>query len=60
MTLTAPTKNPVKVRAGKAAALARWGPEPRILRLDTLQPPYRDAVLALLAAAKSTRAVDGG
>lgn len=52
MTLTAPTKNPVKVRAGQAAALARWGPERRVVRLDTLPTEYRRAVMALLDAAR--------
>jgi hypothetical protein len=46
-------KNPVKVRAGALGALARWGGEPHILRLDTLTPEQRRLVMALVDAARS-------
>lgn len=41
-------KDPAKVRAGQASAIARWGPEPRIVRIDDLTPPQRRLVLALI------------
>jgi hypothetical protein len=41
-----------RVRAGKIAARARWGP-PRVIRLDTLEPPYRRLILAMVEAAKA-------
>ena len=49
--MSARPKDPQKVKAGKASALARWG-EPRVIRLDTLRPEARRLVLALIAAAK--------
>ena len=45
-------KNPVKVRAGTIGARTRWGPEPRVIRLDELSAPQRRLVVALVAAAK--------
>jgi hypothetical protein len=45
-------KNPAKVAAGKAGMRARWGAEPRIVRLDDLNPPQRRLVLALIEAAR--------
>jgi hypothetical protein len=50
------TKNPAKVRAGRASAVVRWGPEPRpprIVNLGALTPEARRLVLALVAAAKA-------
>lgn len=37
------------------AARRRWGPE-RVVRLDSLAPPYRAAVLALVDAARKEAA----
>ncbi len=51
-----PEKNPVKVRAGLIGSRVRWGPEPRIVRLDELSDPQRRLVVALIAAAKSEAA----
>lgn len=44
-------KDPKRVRAGRIAARVRWGPEPRILRLDQLSPERRRIILALVALA---------
>jgi hypothetical protein len=48
----APTreKDPRRVRAGKAAMLARWGPGPRVVRLSTLDPITADIIRAILDA----------
>ncbi len=48
-------KNPVKVRAGAIGAKKRWG-EPRIARLDSLDPRVREAVIALIRADEAARA----
>lgn len=45
-------KNPVFVEAGRRGARRRWGAEPRIVRLDSLTPPQRRLVLALVDAAR--------
>lgn len=47
-TLSAP-----QMEQRRLAARARWGPEPRIVRLDELTPPQRRLVLALVDAAKA-------
>jgi hypothetical protein len=52
MTASDRPKNPRLVAAGKAGMRARWGP-PRIVRLDTLEPPYRRLILAMVEAAKA-------
>lgn len=39
-----------KVEAGRLGARARWGEQPRIVRLDALTPDQRAVVLALVAA----------
>ncbi len=54
--MTTATKNPVKVKAGLASAAKRWGPEPRVVRLDELSPPQRRLVLALVDAARQETA----
>jgi hypothetical protein len=46
------TKQGVFADAGRKGARKRWG-EPRILRLDTLEPPYRRLILAMVEAAKA-------
>lgn len=51
MTLT--ERNPRRVRAGKVAAVARWG-APRTVRLDALTPEWRRAVVAIIEAAKAS------
>lgn len=53
------TKDPVKVASGLAGARARWGPEPRVVRLDDLSTPQRRLVVALIEAerAKNKEAV---
>lgn len=53
-----PPKNPIKVRAGKAGAESRWGPDRRSVRLVSLNPPQRRLVLALIAAAELENGVD--
>ncbi len=47
-----PHKNPLKVRAGQAAAVKRWGDAPRVLKLHDLNPAQRRLVLALVDAAR--------
>lgn len=47
-------KDPAKVRAGQAGALSRWGPQ-RIVRLDSLDPRVRAAVVALIRADEEVR-----
>lgn len=44
--------NPIKVKAGKIGATKRWGAEPRVIRLDELDPPKRRLILALVDAAR--------
>jgi hypothetical protein len=41
------------VKAGKASAAARWGPEGRVVRLDALDPVTRDIVIAILRARRA-------
>lgn len=48
-------KNPVKARAGRLGARAKWGPK-RVLRLDTLPDPVRAAILAMVDAEAHARA----
>ena len=50
--MTIAAKDPVKVRAGQIGARSRWGPEPRIVRLDELTAPQRRLVMALVDAAR--------
>jgi hypothetical protein len=50
--------NPDKVKAGRAAALKRWGAEPRVIRLDDLTAPQRRLVIALVNAARKEAAAD--
>lgn len=47
-----PSPAPHRSRAGRIAARARWGPEPRIVRLDDLTPAQRRLVVALVDAAR--------
>jgi hypothetical protein len=54
--IDSPLKNPAKVRAGRLVAVQRWGPQPRIVRLDDLTPDMRRLVLALVAAARAAEA----
>lgn len=58
MTLAAPAKHPGRVEGGRRAARKRWG-EPRILRLDELDPPSRRLIAALYELAKTAEASDG-
>lgn len=51
-------KDPRKVAAGKAGMRARWGTEPRVVRLDTLTESQRRLVLALVNAARQEAARD--
>jgi len=48
-------KHPGKVRAGRIGAATRWGPEPRVVRLDALSPEQRRLVVALIEAAKAEK-----
>ena len=50
------SKDPAKVAAGKAGAVARWG-APRRLQLGDLTPDQRRLVLALVEAAREANAV---
>ena len=52
--LAIPEKNPVKVAAGRAGAQKRWG-DRRVVRLDSLDPRVRAAVLALVDADEAAR-----
>jgi hypothetical protein len=58
--LVSTTKDPRKVAAGKAGMRARWGPDPRIVRLDTLPAAHRAAILAYLAVARANEQADPG
>ena len=50
-----PTATPMpRVERGRLGARRRWGPEPRIVRLDALPPDQRHAILSYLAVARST------
>jgi len=51
-----PHKDPEKVRAGKIGATKRWGEQPRVARLDSLDPRVREAVVALIRADEAARA----
>jgi hypothetical protein len=53
------SRDPSKVRAGRIGARARWGDTPRVVRLDSLDPFARDAVLALIRLDEAKRARDG-
>ncbi len=46
-------KDPSRIARGHAGMAARWGPEPRIVRLDALSDPMRRVVAALIAAARA-------
>ena len=53
MVSEAPTdKDPAKVRAGQLGARKRWG-DPRILRLDQLDPDERRLIQAILTAKRN-------
>lgn len=47
-----------KAEAGALGARVRWGPEPRIVRLDDLSAPQRRLIVALVAAARQEAARD--
>jgi hypothetical protein len=49
-------KNPVKVAAGKAGMVARWG-VPRRVRLDDFTPDERAAILAGIDAKRAAKRV---
>ena len=53
MVSAAPPKDPAKVRAGRIGATVRWGDTPRVIRLDSLPPDQRRAIVAYLAVAQS-------
>lgn len=48
------TESPLRSHAarGRLGAEKRWGPEPRVIRLDELTGPQRRLVLALVDAAR--------
>lgn len=48
-------KDPRLVEAGRRGMRSRWGPR-RVLRLDTLTPPVRAAIEAMIAAEAAARA----
>lgn len=45
------SRDPVKVRAGRAGSLKRWGP-PRTIRLDDLAPEQRAFIVELVEVAR--------
>ena len=49
------TKNPVFVESGRRGARKRWG-DPRVLRLDQLDPDERRLIQAILAAKRNADA----
>lgn len=53
-----PTKDPVRVAAGQIGARRRWGPFPRVVRLDSLTNEERALVLALIDAKKAPVVVE--
>jgi len=44
-----------KAEGGRLGALRRWGPVPRSVRLDTLDPRIAAAVVALVRADENSR-----
>lgn len=46
-------KDPRLVAAGKATAAKRWGPDGRIVRLDSLDPVTREIVVAIIRARRN-------
>lgn len=54
MSFVSTPKDPARVARGKAGMRSRWG-APRVVRLDGLPPPVRDAVAALVAAAANAQ-----
>ena len=51
-------KDPRKVAAGHASAQRRWGPEGRVVRLDSLDPVTREVIVSILRARKNAAAAD--
>ena len=60
MVADAPTrpKDPRKVAAGRASAQRRWGPDGRVVRLDSLDPVTREVIVSILRARKNAAAAD--
>ncbi len=53
------SKNPIKVRAGRIGAEARWGPPgTRVVKIGDLTIEQRRLVLALVDAARAVKVVD--
>lgn len=49
-------KDPKRVAAGRVAARARWGEQPRVVRLDELDSEQRAVVLAWIDATRAANA----
>ena len=46
-------KDPLKVKAGTIGAIKRWGPDGRVVRLDSLDSVTREIVVSILRARKN-------
>lgn len=54
--VSAPEKDPAKVRAGSIGARNRWAGHPRrVVRLDSLDPTVANVIRALVAADAEAR-----
>lgn len=52
--------DPRFIESGRDGARRRWGPRPRLLRLDALPEPVRAAIEAMVAAEANARAREAG
>lgn len=57
--MTVQTKNPVKVRAGIAGAKARWGEQPRTIRLTDYDADTARLIRILVANAAKAAESEG-
>ena len=48
------------VKAGRARAAQRWGPDGRIVRLDSLDPVTREVIVTILRARRNAAAAGDG
>ena len=62
MSLDSPprVKNPKRVANGHRTAAKRWGPDGRIVRLDSLDPVTREVIVTILRARRNAAAAGDG
>ena len=53
---TVKPKDPRRVAAGRASALRRWGPDGRVVRLDSLDQVTREIVVSIIRARRNAAA----